>query len=66
MAKAQARYYYKRFNNDEDFHNREVERIKEFRKNKYLNDEEYRNIIKQKALEYYYKKKAEKGNRSSD
>ena len=66
MTKAQARYYKKRFNNDEEFHDKECKRVCEFRKTRYANDEEYRNMIKQKALEYYYRKKAERENQSSN
>lgn len=66
MTNPQARYYKKRFNNDKEFHDKECKRIADFRNNKYLNDEEYRNMIKQKALNYYYRKKAERENKSSD
>ena len=66
MTTPQARYYKKRFNNDKDFHDKECKRLQEFRNNKYQNDEEYRNMIKKRSLDFYYRKKAEKENLSSN
>eukprot|EP00960_Hanusia_phi_P009743 283798-Hanusia_phi.AAC.2 len=43
-----------------DFYMAERERLKVLRKKRYAEDEEYRARYKQKALDYYYKKKAAK------
>lgn len=56
----QAKYYNNRLRNDDLFYAYEKIRIKEYEKNRYLNDDEYKEKKKKQALQYYYKKKAEK------
>eukprot|EP00960_Hanusia_phi_P052931 761752-Hanusia_phi.AAC.1 len=59
----QKRYYKKRYANDESFREKEKERVKEYRRRRYNNNDEndtFRDTLRKRALDYYYKKKAEK------
>jgi len=52
-----AKCYDKKIKNDIDFYEKEKKRVAEYMKNRYANDENYRNKIKQSKLALYYKKK---------
>lgn len=49
-------YYYK-YKQDSEYTKKENERTNQIKKFKYNNDEEYRNLIKLKSLDYYHKNK---------
>lgn len=57
---AQAKYYKKRMQNDENFYANEKVRIYEYIKNRYNNDQEFRNKRNEISKQYYYRKKAER------
>ena len=52
-----ARYYRNRYNTDEEFKQKEKERMKNDAKKRYANDEEYRKKIQTKMRENYHNKK---------
>jgi hypothetical protein len=49
-------YYYK-YKQDPEYIKKENERTNQIKKSRYDNDEEYRNLIKLKSLDYYHKNK---------
>lgn len=53
-------FYNDRIKNDVDFYKAEKVRVKEYKKNRYANDPEYRERIKEKSREIYEKKKLKK------
>ena len=56
-VKEKSRVYYKnKINTDIEFCKAEKERVKAYKKNRYANDPEYREKMKQKACETYAKK----------
>jgi len=50
-------YYYK-YKQDPEYIKKENERTNQIKKSRYNNDEEYRNLIKLKSLDYYHKNKS--------
>lgn len=52
-----AKYYYEIIKNNEQKHEQEKERIRTFCKNKYDNNEEYKQYKRKQALDNYYKRK---------
>jgi len=56
---ANLKSYRKRYDNDKEFHDREIERNRTRIMNEYNNDPEKREYMKQRNLSYYYRKKAE-------
>ena len=58
--KSNLKYYHKRYLNDEEFRQREIKRNSDRVKDKYNSCPEYRERIKQQALDRYYRLKAAK------
>jgi len=56
------KYYADKINNNEQFHQSEKIRISNYQKNRYSNDEDFREKRKQYARDYYLKKKGKLNN----
>eukprot|EP00960_Hanusia_phi_P004140 121866-Hanusia_phi.AAC.1 len=59
---AQARYYKKRYHNDDEFREKEKGRKSTYYKNRYQNDPEYREKMKANALRRHERLKMEQAN----
>jgi len=53
-----AKWYESKIKNDLEFYAKEKKRVMLYMKNRYANDEEYRNRIKEQKKQSYYRRKA--------